>query len=76
MNREAKRKNKKNYKKIAKQHGVTVDEVERDMQTAIDAAFVTPNATAQSIKRKGDTPTPDVFISNAVRMIKNSPKEG
>ena len=76
MNRATKRKNKSIYQKIAKQNGVTVEEVERDMQAAIDEAYKKPNLTAQSINRKGGTPTPDEFINHAVRAIKNKSKGG
>ena len=67
--------NRKIYKQIAKQHGVTVAEVKRDMQAAIDAAYIKPNLSAQSVKRKGETPTPDEFIKHVVKAIKDDPEE-
>lgn len=53
----------KYYNKIAKENGVNVEQVKKDMQEAIDAAYASPNSYARSIPCKGDKPTPDEFIS-------------
>lgn len=56
------------YRKVAKQHGVTVAEVKRDMQAAITHAYThTPDdgitAVYQNkVPRKGEVPTPDEVI--------------
>ena len=57
------------YEKIAKMHGVTVEEVKREMQAAIDAAYESPTFHAQCVNSKGDKPTPEEFISHIVRRI-------
>lgn len=49
-------------RKIAKQNGVSVAEVRRDMQAAIDAAYTNANAVALAVPRKGEVPTPEEFI--------------
>jgi len=54
---------KKLYKKIAQKHGVTPEEVERDMQTAINSAYEDPNFHAQKIPSKGAMPTIEEFIN-------------
>lgn len=58
---------KKIYKKIAKKHGVTPAEVERDMKEAIQAAYFKPTLYAQCVPREGDIPTPEEFISYAAK---------
>lgn len=63
------------YRKIAKEHGVSVAEVKRDMQAAIDYAYkkqgksVSESAAQNKVKRKDDIPTPDEFIKHAVKRI-------
>ena len=60
--------NRKIYRKLAKKHGVTVAEVKKDMQEAINTAYTDSdrdliNIYAQnSVPRKGDIPTPDEMI--------------
>jgi len=68
--------NRKMYREIAKKHGVTVAEVKRDMQEAINEAYISPNQSAQGIKRKGDIPTPNEFINHIAKKIKDEQKEG
>lgn len=53
---------KKIYKQIAKEHGVSVAEVKRDMQEAINAAYADPNIYANYVERKNEIPTPEEFI--------------
>lgn len=62
--------NRKYYREIAKKHGVSVDEVKRDMQLAINEAYINPNTTALNVPRKGDVPTPDEFVDHVVSKIK------
>ena len=62
---------KKAYRKIlrqiAKQHGVRVKEVERDMDLALKEAQANPDPAARakwaSIPRKGSTPTTEEVIT-------------
>jgi hypothetical protein len=67
--------NRKVYREIAKKHGVTVAEVKRDMQAAINEAYKNPNHFARNVKSKSDIPTSDEFINHAVRKIKNEMKK-
>lgn len=60
---------KKIYKKIAKKHGVSVAEVKRDMQEAINAAYTNPNSYANCVKRKNEIPTPEEFITHLANRI-------
>lgn len=53
---------KKIYKQIAKKHGVSVAEVKRDMQEAINAAYAEPNFYANYVERKNEIPTPEELI--------------
>jgi len=64
--------NRKIYKELAKKYGVTVKELKRDMQEAINHAYSQPNATAQGVKRKSSAPTVDEFISHVAGNIRNS----
>jgi len=56
------------YRKIAKQNGVSVEEVKQEMQRAIDAAWDNPNKTHENIytqnqiKADGTKPTVDEFL--------------
>lgn len=69
--------NKKILKKIAKQNGVTVAEVERDMQAAINMAYENPHRNLVNIKaqnavpRKGDIPTVKEFVRYMADTIKS-----
>lgn len=60
---------KKIYKKVAKQYGVSVQEVEREIQAAIADAYADPlnhneitQLYQQNVPRKGEIPTPDEVI--------------
>ena len=64
------------YRKIAKEHGVSVEEVKREMQTAIDHAYKKHNKLSSetkmqsSVPSKGEVPTAEEFIkeiSNRIR---------
>lgn len=54
--------NRKIYKQIARQYGVSVSEVKRDMQAAIDEVYKNPNKYARCVCHEGDKPTPEEFI--------------
>lgn len=68
---------RKIYRRIAKEHGVSVTEVKRDMQEAITAAYQNPPqdggviaAYQRRVPRKGEIPTPDELIRYAAKKIK------
>jgi len=50
------------YEKIAKENGVSVEEIKQDIQEAINSAYEKPNLYARCIPSKGNTPTTDEFI--------------
>lgn len=63
---------RKIYRKIAREHGVSVEEVKEDMQAAIAAAYGNPPkdggitaAYQRQVPRKGEIPTPEEFIRYA-----------
>ena len=64
------------YRKIAKEHGVTVAEVKRDMQAAIDYVYKkidkseSEKIMQESISRKGGIPTAEEFINSLAHKIK------
>lgn len=58
---------KKIYRQIAKKNGVSVAEVKREIEAAIDAAYENPNFHAQCVYRAGDKPTPEEFIAHMAR---------
>lgn len=68
---------RKIYRKIARKHGITVEEVKREMQSAIDETYNNSNyddvtkAYQDKVPRKGEVPTADEFILYAVGKVKN-----
>lgn len=73
---------RKIYQKIAREHGVSVAEVKRDMQEAINAAYLNPPddggviaAYQRKVPRKGDIPTPDELIRYAAGRIREEQKD-
>lgn len=68
---------RKIYRQIARENGVTMAEVKRDMQAAIDHAYKnTPNdgvtaAFQAQVPRKGNTPTAEEVIAFAVTKIRD-----
>ena len=58
------------YRKIAKEEGITPEEVKKQMQAAIDDAYLNANNTTeishfqQSIPFQGKTPTPEELITS------------
>lgn len=69
------------YRKIAKKHGVSVTEVKRDIQSAIDYAYkktdksVHEKRMQESFSYKGEVPTAEEFIEAVADKIKNSELE-
>jgi len=61
--------NREIYRKVAREHGVTVKEVKDGMQKAIDATYVNPTFQGKSVKRKGEKPTPDELINDIASKI-------
>jgi len=55
------------YKKVAKANGVSVAEVKREIQAAIDAAYINPNFHAQCILRNGEIPTSEELMTHIAR---------
>lgn len=60
------------YRKIAKKHGVSAEEVRQDIQNAIKITYSDTNQSLNNIKaqnavpRKGEIPTPDELICHIV----------
>jgi len=67
---------RKIYRTIAKQHGVTVAEVKRDMQAAIDEAYKNPSPSALAVPRKGDKPTTEEFVAHVARRVQAEDASG
>ena len=61
--------NRKIYRQIAKKHKTNIGEVKREMQKAVDAAYVFPSAEAENVPRKGEKPTIEEFIDYSVKKI-------
>jgi len=68
--------NRKLYRKIAKEHGVSVKEVKEGINEAIDYAYTNPNASALEVPRKGEKPTADEMISHLVKEAKSRKSGG
>lgn len=64
------------YRKIAKKHGVTVEEVKREMQAAIDYAYQPPDlpdrqkSLQNSVPSKGAIPETEELIRYIAGKIK------
>lgn len=73
--------NRKLYRQIAKQNGVTLKEVKHDMQAALNYAYKnTPNdgvtvAYQSNVTKKNEVPTVDEFINHAVKEVKTKEKK-
>ena len=67
--------NRRIYRKIARNHGVSVGEVRQDIQNAIDFAYSDPNSSLINIKaqnavpRKDEIPTQDELICHIVNEV-------
>lgn len=66
--------NRKLYRKIAKKHGVSVEEVKCDMQIAVDAAYKEPNFYARTVCSENDKPTVDEVVDHLTRRAKTKIK--
>ena len=60
---------KKLYKKIAKESEVSVADLKKEMQEAINAAYVQPNFYARCIQCENEVPTLDEFIEYVVNRV-------
>ena len=63
--------NRKMYREIARKHGVTAEEVKRDIQAAIDQAYENPNWYARCVYYEGEKPTAEEFISHMARRLRD-----
>lgn len=59
--------NRKLARKVAKAHGVSVKEVRKESQAAIDYAYKRTNFYAGQVPHAGANPTPDEFVAHAAR---------
>lgn len=68
------------YRKIAKEHGVSVMQVKRDMQAAIDYAYQKSDKSYKeksiqaSMNCRGEIPTTDEFVQHVVYKLKRKHK--
>ena len=62
--------NRKLAEKVAAEHGVTADEVIRDVEHAINHALAQPNSYAQGIQSQGEKPTADEVIAHLVNAVR------
>jgi len=67
------------YRKIAREHNVSVEEVKREMQAAVDFAYqnVRDDSAAErqrQVRRKGEIPTAEEFILFASEEINKERK--
>ena len=60
---------KRIYRQVAKEYGVSVEEVKRDMTEATNAAYITPNFNAKCVPSKGDVPTTEEMIRHIANRI-------
>jgi len=60
------------YQEIASKYGVSVEDIKRDIQEAINEAYADPTPEANSILRTNEIPTPDEFIKNIAHRIQHS----
>ncbi len=63
------------YESIARENGVSVESVKKEMQDAINIAFENPNELAKLIPFKDGNPNPDEFIDFVVNMLCGLDKE-
>lgn len=69
---------KKAMKTIGEREGISPEEVEREIQKAIDAAFYNLDSRAEvewaKIPCKGERPTPEEFIAYMSQKVKETTK--
>ncbi|MCI8321028.1 MAG: hypothetical protein HFH02_08135 [Dorea sp.] len=70
---------RKIYRKLAKEHGVSVKEVRQDMQRAIKHAYTDPlnnneitKAYQNRVPRQGEIPTPEELVCYMVGELKKN----
>ncbi len=63
--------NREDYRAIAKENKTSIGVVKREMQNAINYAYIKPSFHANCIPRKGEVPTIDEFINYTSNRIKN-----
>lgn len=63
------------FEKVAKQHGVSRDEVYSEIQKAIDVGFNNPDPSVQAEWKKmnisGEHPTPEEVLAYMVKQLQN-----
>jgi len=64
--------NRKIYREIAKKNRISVDEVKREMQAAINEAYANPNPQVMNIPHKNAVPTIEEFVDYSVNEIKRN----
>ena len=67
-------KTKRVLETIAKREGLSVSALKKEMQAAIDEAYVTPNFNARCIPSKGDIPTVEEFLEYTVQRTRRRTK--
>ena len=60
---------KKVYKEIAKNNNVSVRQIKKDMQEAVNAAYINPNFHAKCVHSKEKVPTSEELIEHIIRRM-------
>jgi CheY-like chemotaxis protein len=66
--------NRKILRQVAKQNGVSVAEVRKGIEEAIDKAYEKPNPQALAVECKGEKPTPEELIAHIAKNVENAQK--
>ena len=61
-------------RKLSKKHGVSVAEIRKDMEAAVDETFKVPNNAELRSDFKGSRPSLEEFIAYAERKVRNEMK--
>jgi hypothetical protein len=64
--------NRKLYRKVAREHGVSIREVKREIQFAIDEAYKNPTDSTRIARFNGRKPTADELVSYLVQEVTNA----
>jgi len=59
------------FEQIAKNNGITVEEVVKEMEIAIAEAYKNPTPAALAIPCKGKIPTPEEFIKHVASEVQS-----
>lgn len=74
MNRRQKQMAKEIFKRVARENGVSVDEMRKEIQKSINKAITSTDPTAQNIWREvprdGDIPTPEEYFIYCVQKLR------